>query len=248
MFLLCSYLYPRNHPSQEKYDYIPNSFLTYLWDDDPMLSHEQIWKAIDRLAESHGYSTSGLAKRAGLDPTTFNRSKRFSNEGKERWPSTESISRILALTKATLTDFVALVDNAAPTKTEDSHLPLLPMNKVGQQGYFDETGAPNGDGWNDFIFPGNDIPYAGTYALEIPNDSLQPVYRTGDIIILSSTAAIKRGQRVMVRLVKGTVVIGNIVKQSGGRIDLTPLNPDDDELSLRAEDVSWMARILWVSQ
>ncbi len=63
-----------------------------------MFTHDEIWKAIDALAQRHGYSPSGLAKKAGLDPTTFNKSKRTSAEGKPRWPSTESISKILSVT------------------------------------------------------------------------------------------------------------------------------------------------------
>ena len=47
-----------------------------------MLKHTDIWRAIDRLAAQHGLSASGLARRAGLDPTTFNKSKRTTNDGK----------------------------------------------------------------------------------------------------------------------------------------------------------------------
>lgn len=69
-----------------------------------MFTHEQIWSAIDRLAKDKGYSPSGLAKKAGLDPTTFNKSKRLSADGKPRWPSTESIAKILTVTGASLSD------------------------------------------------------------------------------------------------------------------------------------------------
>ena len=60
-----------------------------------MLTHEQVWSALDRLAERAGLTTSALAKRAGLDPTTFNKSKRITPEGRERWPSTESVAKSL---------------------------------------------------------------------------------------------------------------------------------------------------------
>lgn len=73
-----------------------------------MLTHELIWQAIDRLAAAKGYSPSGLAKQAGLDPTTFNKSKRVSTDGKPRWPSTESIAKILAVTGATMSEFLEL--------------------------------------------------------------------------------------------------------------------------------------------
>ena len=61
-----------------------------------ILTHEQVWTALDRLAARAGLSASGLAKRAGLDPTTFNKSKRITSDGRARWPSTESLSKSLA--------------------------------------------------------------------------------------------------------------------------------------------------------
>lgn len=76
-----------------------------------MLTHEQIWMGIDRLADRAGYSASGLAKAAGLDPTSFNKSKRFSADGKPRWPSTESIAKILSVTGVTMQEFVTLMSD-----------------------------------------------------------------------------------------------------------------------------------------
>jgi len=76
-----------------------------------MLTHSDIWTAIERLAASNGFSPSGLAIKAGLDPTSFNKSKRVSPDGKLRWPSTESISKILSVTDSTMSDLVSLIDD-----------------------------------------------------------------------------------------------------------------------------------------
>jgi phage repressor protein C with HTH and peptisase S24 domain len=72
-----------------------------------MFTHKQIWAAIDVIAEAQGMSVSALAKSAGLDATTFNRSKRLSSHGRERWPSTESLAKVL---KAANLDLRALAD------------------------------------------------------------------------------------------------------------------------------------------
>lgn len=84
-----------------------------------MFTHPQIWQAIDRLAKSKGYSASGLAKRAGLDPTSFNRSKRTSPEGKPRWPSTESLAKVLAITESTMSDFITLIGDDCDAKLSE---------------------------------------------------------------------------------------------------------------------------------
>ena len=78
-----------------------------------MLTHLQIWRALDALAARHNMSPSGLAKLAGLDPTTFNKSKRTSADGRLRWPSTESISKLLDATGASVDEFLSLVASRA---------------------------------------------------------------------------------------------------------------------------------------
>src|SRR5476649_445102 len=80
-----------------------------------MLTHDQIWTALDRLAERAGISASALAKRAGLDPTTFNKSKRITPDGRERWPSTESVAKALAATNSSIDTFVQLIGDSART-------------------------------------------------------------------------------------------------------------------------------------
>ena len=77
------------------------------------MKHADVWAAIDQLAKDYGLSPSGLARKAGLDPTTFNKSKRVSPDGKPRWPSTESISKVLDATGATIRDFTRLVESGA---------------------------------------------------------------------------------------------------------------------------------------
>ena len=78
-----------------------------------MLTHRHIWDAVDALAARYNLTPSGLAKRAGLDPTTFNKSKRASADGKKRWPNTESLAKILEATGASLDEFFALVADAS---------------------------------------------------------------------------------------------------------------------------------------
>src|SRR6202165_3566382 len=111
-----------------------------------MLTHGQIWTALDRLAERSGLSPSGLAKRSGLDPTTFNKSKRITPDGRERWPSTESVAKVLAATSVSIDTFVQLIGDG--TRTLQS-VPLLGFAQAGSGGYFDDGGVPTGTGWDE---------------------------------------------------------------------------------------------------
>lgn len=87
-----------------------------------MFSHDDIWRAIDGLAARNGLSPSGLARRAGLDATALNVSKRVNADGKPRWPGTEAVTKMLAATGATLEEFAALMADkkdqpVAPTRS-----------------------------------------------------------------------------------------------------------------------------------
>lgn len=76
-----------------------------------VMNHYQIWHAIELFAREHGLSCSALAKRSGLDPTTFNKSKRFSKYEQPRWPSTCSIAKILNATGSQPQDFFKFITN-----------------------------------------------------------------------------------------------------------------------------------------
>src|SRR5438034_7634314 len=115
-----------------------------------ILTHSQVWSALDRLAERAGMSPSGLAKRSGLDPTTFNKSKRVTTDGRERWPSTESVSKALAATNSSIDTFVQLIGDTARTVQS---VPLLGFAQAGAGGYFDDGGFPAGKGWDEVGLP-----------------------------------------------------------------------------------------------
>ena len=78
------------------------------------MTHNQIWHAIDMFAREHGLSCSGLARKCGLDPTTFNKSKRLSVFGQERWPTMSSIAKVLNATKAKPSDLFKFVQPDDP--------------------------------------------------------------------------------------------------------------------------------------
>ncbi len=210
-----------------------------------MLTHSDVWRAIDRLAAKHGMSASGLARRAGLDPTTFNKSKRITREGKQRWPSTESVAKILAATGASLGDFVVLIgdDQAASLSRK---LPFMNLEQADQDGLFDAGGQPTRDGWDAMLFPQLTDPDA--YALEVGNNRLAPVYREGDVIILSPRASIRRGDRVILKLRDGKVLAGQLVHKGVRKVQLAPLTGGAADRALDADQVAWISRVLWASQ
>jgi phage repressor protein C with HTH and peptisase S24 domain len=208
-----------------------------------MLTHAQIWTALDRLAARAKLSPSGLAKRSGLDPTTFNKSKRITPDGRARWPSTESVAKALAATGVTVDQFVTLItDGASATRS----VPLIGFAEAGAGGYFDDGGFPVGKGWDEIAFPA--VSDENAYALEISGDSMLPAYRDGDVILVSPAAPVRRGDRVVVKSKTGEVMVKELKRQTAKIVELKSLNADHPERSLAADEVDWIARILWASQ
>ena len=228
-----------------------------------MLSHEGVWAAIDALAEKKRLTPSGLAKAAGLDPTSFNKSKRVTGAGRPRWPSTESIARVLRATDTELDDFMALIPGrkgagkaqrkASLRQVPDQYgmpnefqVPLIGFAQAGVGGFFDDGGFPAGQGWDEINFPNQDRD--AVYALEVSGDSMMPLYRHGDVIIVSPGATIRKGDRVVVKTLDGEVMAKLLLRRSSKAIELKSLNPEHPDRSFRPEEIDWMARIIWASQ
>ena len=210
-----------------------------------MLRHRDIWAGIDRLAAKSGLSPSGLARRAGLDPTSFNISKRINPQGKQRWPTTESLSKILTVTGTTLADFVELVGPGAGAG-HGRRYPVVGLARAGGAGYFDDAGFPAGNGWRDVEGP--DVGDETAYALEITGDSMRPVFRPGDIVIVSPEADIRRGDRVILKTEDGQVMAKEIVRRSKRQVELRSVNAGHPDPMIPAGEVLWMHRIVWASQ
>jgi phage repressor protein C with HTH and peptisase S24 domain len=210
-----------------------------------MLSHARIWTAIDRLAERYGLSASGLARKAGLDATSFNRSKRQGPDGRDRWPSTESVAKVLAATGASLDEFMRLIEpEAGPGRAA---VPVIGLAQAGAGRLFTEDGMPaGGPGWEEIEFP--DLARERVFALEVQGDSMRPLYREGDVVIVSPTANIHRGDRVVVRTKAGEVMAKELKRRTAKVIELLSLNPDHPERSIPMAEVDWIARIMWARQ
>ena len=118
--------------------------------------------------------------------------------------------------------------------------------RISLGGFFDDAGYPLGSGWDEIIFPNMDDPRA--YALEVSGDSMEPVYREGDVLVISPAATLRRGDRVVLKTKEGEVMAQRLVRQTAHRIDLQPLNPGHPDRSLAVEEVAWLARIVWASQ
>lgn len=205
------------------------------------MRHTDLWKAIDALAVRHGLSPSGLAKRSGLDATAFNKSKRAGADGSPRWLSTESLMKALDAVGTSLEDFAALAQGR-----QGHAAPLLGFAKAGNNGYFDDAGFPVGDGWEEVRFPG--LETENVYALEITGDSMEPVYRRGDRIVVAPGVAVRRGDRVVARTKDGEVLAKVLGRQTERTVEFLSLNPAYPPRELPRGDLAWMARILWASQ
>jgi len=212
---------------------------------ESMLTHGQIWAAIDAIAARYGMTASGLAKRAGLDPTTFNKSKRVSADGRLRWPSTESVSKVLDATGATIDEFMALVGAHGPQASSRT-LPLLSETNARRDGLFTAEGQPTGAEWDEVNFP--DLPPQGNYAIELDGDATAPLYRRGDILVCARNTPLRRGDRVVVRTKTGEVVVRELKRRTARTVELAPLVPQHPDIVLPGDSIDWIARVMWASQ
>lgn len=212
------------------------------------------------MAMRSGLSPSGLARAAGLDPTTFNKSKRRAANGKQRWPSTESVSKALEAAGTSIEDFTSFLrsddDFGAPAGFSESPvvglrlgIPVIGLAQAGRGGFFGDGGFPVGGGWDRVDLPGgSQADDDNMYALEISGDSMAPVYRRGDIIVVSPAAAVHVGDRVVAKTVDGEVMAKELRARTAKRIVLASLNPAFEDREFKPSEIAWLARIVWAKQ
>lgn len=220
----------------------------------PMLTHDWIWQAIDRLASSKGLSASGLARLADLDPTTFNRSKRFTPEGRPRWPSTESISKILSATETSLDEFAAL--NCVEIPSPATHAAAPAADDIPLVGEVREAAVK---GLNDAQIAQKVVAAQGRrhgsrpamdarFALAVADASLEPVYSRGNTLIASAAVRSEAGDRVIVKPAGRSPMPRLLLKAGPQRLELAGFDPERRRLRLDRRKIEWIARIIWVRQ
>jgi phage repressor protein C with HTH and peptisase S24 domain len=207
-----------------------------------MLSHKQIWSAIDGLAARYGHSPSGLARAAGLDPTTFNKSKRLGPQGRLRWPSTESLAKILQVTGASIEDFVSLLSRGGAARASRT-LPFLKLKDVTKKKVFDADGKPLSKAWDKLAFP--DVNDETAFAIEITGNGAAPLLRKGDVAIVSPAAELRRDDLVLVKT-KGACVVMRFARRTAKKVELKALNPSQPGRTFERGAIEAIGRIVWV--
>jgi phage repressor protein C with HTH and peptisase S24 domain len=211
-----------------------------------VLSHEKVWEALDAIAARYSLSPSGLAKRAGLDPTAFNRSKRYSGDGRPRWPSTESLAKVFEATGTSWPEFTALMEGLnhklASGWTQNG---VAGFAEAGAGRFGREASGQTQETYRSDLF-GCISPY--TFAFTIEGEAMLPLYRKGDIVIVDPKAPVRKGQRVFVRTVDGEVLVRILARSRATHLELATPTPDYPVRTMKREQVALVARVIWVSQ
>lgn len=214
-----------------------------------MQSHELVWEALDALAARYSLSPSGLAKRAGLDPSAFNRSKRYSGDGRPRWPSTESLAKVFEATGASWLEFTRLMEGPAADRPQYgiwAQDRVAGFAEAAAACFVSDEGHLVRDDTHrlDMLGPlGADV-----YVLEVRGSSMLPVYRDGDILIVDPSIPVKEGSRIVVHMLEGEVLIGILIRSDFNRIELLSLHPEQPSRLLERGSVERIGRIVWASQ
>jgi len=206
------------------------------------MKHGDIWRGIDLLARKHGLSTSGLAKQAGLDATAFNKSKRLPRDGRPRWPSTESLARVLAAVGEDFDTFAALVVGRRTVS-----IPLISQDALNHPDALIRVGETDGSPQRRIELPG-DTEGAACFAVELASDAFAPLYARGDRLVVSPSAELKAGDRVIAKPRDREVLIGALHASQSDLFEIRALALTPFFTSVEIGNTDWIARILWASQ
>jgi phage repressor protein C with HTH and peptisase S24 domain len=204
-----------------------------------MFTHAEIWRLVDRLAKRRHMSVSALADLADLDVTAFNKSKRTAPNGKPRWPSTHSLSKVLEATGTDASEIPILLEKGAAMPQRLLSLPLSSLTAE----QFDDSGNPTGRDWKPLPFTEKGDP--ASLAFRVTDNALAPVYRSGEVLIASRIQRSAPGQRLVLFMRDGTVLVREMTARPPRGLTLKPVNSDGPEQTVVRRDIRWLYRIRW---
>ena len=88
------------------------------------------------------------------------------------------------------------------------------------------------------------IALGAVIALAVTGEALSPLYRDGDILIVSPTASPRKGDRIVVCTTSGEILAKELKRRSANTLTMTSLAKDEDQV-ISAEEIAWIARIMW---
>ena len=206
------------------------------------MQYEQVWDAVDKLAKLHGLSPSGLAKKAGLDATTFNKSKRIRHDGKQRWPSLDSINKILEACNISFEQFYQLIDDDLAIKP--AGIPFISYSELAGMAVVKASKLVT-DKWDNTQFPESSV---NLYAINLDSADFEPMYRKGYTLIATKDPEVRKGDRVIVLRNKGLPLIKEFKHRTTSTIVFGDIfNPKQDE-QVKIDDIKLINRIVWAEQ
>lgn len=177
-----------------------------------MIRPDDLWEVLDALALEQGLTPSGLARAAGLDPTTFNPSRRIGPQGEMRWMALPTLLRALDVLKISPANFIRRLEGegrgqgAAPVR----RLRGLPLSRLRGNGLFDSAGHPTGVLWENVTLP---CAVTGdAYAVRVDTDALEPLLRESCSLVMMPDMPPRRSDRVLLMQPDFEPVLGILVE------------------------------------
>ena len=205
------------------------------------MKYEQVWSAVDNLAKAQGLSPSGLAKKAGLDATTFNKSKRIRTDGKKRWPSLDSLNKVIEVSNITFENFIKLADTMDYSEISSA----IPFIKCSENSNINiKNNSINTEDWNKISFPGGK---ENIYAIEIDSSLDNTPYNQNSTLIVSKNSDIRRGDKVVIFTIDNHIYFQEFVRRTSSTVEFKNISTEND-FAIDIKDILIVNRILWVSQ
>jgi phage repressor protein C with HTH and peptisase S24 domain len=177
---------------------------------------------------------------SGLNSTSFNPSKRLrSEDGTGRWPSTESIAKVLKAAEMTWADFIAILEQTAATPAQPVGKLIIALASLIYPPY---------RGLKHFDEHGNDVHGRVSYIVNISNDTMSPIYRDGDMIMVSTGMEVKPNHRVLLYPKAGGVLIGKVIAKTEETINLESFQNSSELITIPQDEIAFIHKIDWLKQ
>src|SRR5574344_1317736 len=202
------------------------------------MKYEQIWNAVDKLAQANNLTPSGLAKKAGLDATTFNKSKRLRPDGNKRWPSLDSLNKITEVCNISFEEFCNL--GTGKNSLNSSSIPYCKFSSLNNVAI--KNSRIESKDWNRIRFPEKNNNFI---AIELDFGDFEPIYKKNSTIIIAQNSEIRKGDRIVVFLDDGRILIQEFIRRTANALEVSDLLNPKFESIIAIPNIKLVNRVVW---
>ena len=210
------------------------------------MKYPRLVQALEDIMGKYGNNKAAVARKLGTNASSI----QYYLEG-NRAPGLVMLAQIAHEVGKTVEDLMGVHHPTSSAGTCDfpplpppsGLIPVVSMASANGDGPCWEDAYPVGHGM-EMIWRPHDVYDPRAFGVKVDGDSMAPVFRSGDIVVVCPQKQVFSGDEVVARLRDGRVVV-KVIRYSDGYVVLQSYNPDHEPIFAEKDQLEFAYKIIW---